>query len=732
MFLCIVTLLIWRRIPWRIIALLFAWTLCCFIYFEWRLIDDNEAPKLPVELTWDEKYKINGDQLRGFMEMADGTKLYVVYKIKSEEEKKMLVQQSLVGMRFLVTAGQWTDVTTEKGAHPFSFSMATYLKGQNAKGALEITSWQSVGQTHTITTSLANYRYALNQHIEQTFPQSLAAEAQALIFGDQQHVDEDLNRAYQVLGITHLFAISGLHVALLSLMLYEVLIRCKLRIQLAQLTIVIALPIYACLAGGAPSVWRAVLLVEIIFAVRMLKGKISIDDALAVAFIVSLLWQPAMVLQVGFQLSYIACMSLIYGHRFLTACTYWWQQGFMMTLLCQLLAYPILLYHFYELSLSSFIANIVFVPLFSFIILPINVVLLVLTFISPWLAQLFFTLYEPARQLITDVIVQMQQLPYQLWIPGKPTIAVMLLLMSTVVGAFVMWEHGRKGMAFTLIVVPVLVFSTKHLWQNDLQISFLNVGQGDCVVIELPRRQAVYVIDSGGLLRFGERDWRTKSGQYEVGTQVVVPFLKGKGISSIDAFVLSHADADHVEGAEEIMREIRVGEIHISPNSLMEAAMSDIREEASKRQIPIVEKMAGERWQLEDVLFTYIWPTEAAYEGNNDSLVLQLTYKQLRALFTGDLEEAGEQVLVASGQVGPQTILKAGHHGSKTSSSEAFIEATKPMVTIFMAGKNNRYNHPHPDVVERFRSKGLHTLSTKENGTIEIRTDGETLQLMHN
>ncbi|MER1999221.1 MAG: DNA internalization-related competence protein ComEC/Rec2 [Lysinibacillus sp.] len=701
------------------------------MYFEWRLIDDNNAPILPIELTWTEKYKINGDQLRGFTKTPEGTKLYVVYKIKSEEEKEMLLQQSLSGMRFVVTTGEWTDVRIEKRAHRFSFSMSTYLKGENAKGTLEITSWQSAGQKHSIATLLASYRYALNQHIVKTFPKSLAAEAQALIFGDQQHVDEDLNRAYQVLGITHLFAISGLHVALLSFMLYELLIRSKVRIQLAQLVIVIALPIYACLAGGAPSVWRAVLLVEIIFMVRMLKGKMGIDDALAIAFIMSLLWQPAMVLQIGFQLSYIACMSLIYGQRFLTACNYWWQQGFVMTLLCQLLAYPILLYHFYELSLSSFIANIVFVPLFSFIILPVNIVLLVLTLVSPLLAQPFFAWYEPARQVITDVIVQMQQLPYQLWIPGKPTIVVMVVLITTVICAFVLWEQGRKGMAILLVIVPALIFSLKHIGQNDLQISFVDVGQGDCIVIELPRRQAVYVIDSGGLLRFGERDWRTKSGQYEVGTEVVVPYLKGKGISSIDTFIFSHADADHVEGAEEVMQEIRVKEIHITPNSLQDDAMSDIREEAGKRQINIVEKVAGDDWELGNVSFTYIWPTDTAYEGNNDSLVLQLTYKQFRALFTGDLEEAGEQALVASGRIIPQTILKAGHHGSKTSSSEAFIQAAKPMVTIFMAGKKNRYNHPHPEILERFTKRGLYTLSTKENGTIEVRTNGEMLRLEH-
>ena len=734
LFLLLLVLMIWmlhKKFPVQLLFLVVMWSFVSFLYFEQRLLDNNDPPQIPGTFTWTERYKINGDEVRGFMKSDSGDRIYVVYEIKTEGVKKQLLEKSLVGLTFQVTSAEWVDVTSEPKVHRYSFSMETYLKGQNAKGTLEISTWQLVSREASFSNLLARYRFWLNQHIERTFPESLVAEAQALIFGDQQHVDEDLNRAYQILGITHLFAISGLHVALLSVFLYEVLIRCKVRIQLAQLIIIVALPIYACLAGGAPSVWRAVLLVEILYAVRMLKGRFGVDDALALAFIASLLWQPAFLLQIGFQLSYIACASLIYGQKFMFKCNYWWQQGFVMTLLCQLLAYPILLYHFYELSLSSFIANIVFVPLFSFIVLPINVVLLVITLFSEQLAKPFFALYEPLRQLVTDIIIQMQQVPHQLWIPGKPSLMLLGILLMTVIAGFVLWEQGRKWLAVVVIFVPTLLFSNKHLLQDELQVSFVDVGQGDCIVIELPRRKAVYVVDSGGLLRFGEKDWRSKSGQYEVGKQVVLPYLKGKGISQIDTFIFSHADADHVEGAEEVMQELAIREIHISPNSISEVAMQDIVLEASKRGVAFHEKMAGDVWTVGDVHFSYIWPIDTHYEGNNDSLVLQLQYGKFEALFTGDLEEEGERALVRNGVLQKQTILKAGHHGSKTSSSEAFIDATSPQLTIFTAGDNNRYNHPHPEVVQRFEERSLHTLSTKENNTIEVSTDGRDMMIIH-
>ena len=194
---------------------------------------------------------------------------------------------------------------------------------------------------------------------------------------------------------------------------------------------------------------------------------------------------------------------------------------------------------------------------------------------------------------------------------------------------------------------------------------------------------------------------------------------------------MTHADSDHVEGAEEILQEIQVGEIHITPNSYKKDVMNDLLVEAKRQKISIVEEIANVTWKKEGISFTYLWPTETTYEGNNDSLVLYVTKGDFKALFMGDVEESGEQsILRQYPDLAQIDVLKAGHHGSKTSSTEAFVEKLKPALTIFSAGENNRYGHPHEEVVERFRNLGLATLTTGEVGTVEIRIDDHESMLV--
>lgn len=320
-----------------------------------------------------------------------------------------------------------------------------------------------------------------------------------------------------------------------------------------------------------------------------------------------------------------------------------------------------------------------------------------------------------------------QNLPYQMWTPGKPSKVMMLFCYSSVLATLYYADMKKWRIAILVLLLPAIILQLQLYTNKNVLITFINVGQGDCILIELPFRRGVYLIDAGGLLRFEQEAWKERDDLYEVGRQIVVPYLKGKGISKIDTFILTHADADHVEGAEEIVREVTIKEVHVTPNSLDKAVMTDFLQEAAKKKILIREQLAGHSWQVGHTTFRYIWPYDTDYEGNNDSLVLVMESGHFKALFTGDLEKEGEGALIQNAyeNLKDVTLLKAGHHGSKTSSTEEFIDVTNPQLTIFMAGKNNRYNHPHTEVVERFNERGLPHLTTGEVGTITIIWDGE-------
>lgn len=723
-FLLIGWLIYLRASRWVVVSCIVL-TGAMYTYVESQQVE-QELFELPAVVKWTDTYKVNGDRLRGFVKDVDGKKYYVVYKFQSAEEKESIEGTALAGRSFAITEAELN--ADFRKAHQYSFSMETYLKSHGAIGTVEISTWHPVEGKQSFMDRLYSYRFNINALIAEHFPKSLAAEAQALLFGEQGLVDEDATRAYQKLGITHLFAISGLHIALVSLLFFQGLIRLGVRREVASIVLLIVLPLYGVLAGGAPSVWRAVCVVLIVMLCRYVKWRMPIDDALALCFIGFIVLNPGIVYQVGFQLSFLATVALIYSSPLLERMKTWWSQSLFMSFICQLLVYPVLLYHFFEVSLSSFLANMIFVPLFSVVILPINFGLLVLVFVSPVIAGWAFSLYEPTRVWLQEIIIELQHMPYQMWIPGRPEgVWIVFLYVGILVSFYFMMKFRWKEVV-TAILVPALLFHFKPLLETDLKISFIDVGQGDCILIEYPRQQKVVLIDSGGLLRFDVDTWQQRKSEYEVGKQVVVPYLKGKGIGEIDVFIVSHADADHVEGAEEIVREIRVGEVHISPNSGSEHAMEDLWRELQRFQIPVYEKVAGHNvWEG----LQYVWPTETKYEGNNDSLVLRLEYGHFTALFTGDLEEAGEKELVQKyhEKIANMTVLKAGHHGSRTSSSETFIDVVEPSIVIFMAGYENRFGHPHQEVVDRFEKRGIPYLTTGEVGTVELKTDGMSINI---
>ena len=727
LFLFIGLIVIWMyviRIQKHVIVTMLIFSVCMYVYTDVRQVDD--VTSLPMEVKWTDAYKVNGDKLRGFTKSNNGTKYYVVYTFSSEEEKEHFTNQPVAGRSFIVEKAELLE--NHSRAHRYSFSMDTYLKSHLAVGTLNVLEWHEVKRDKTLMDFLYVYRFDLNAFIMEHFPKSLVAEAQALLFGEQDLVDEEVARAYQKLGITHIFAISGLHIALLSLMFFQGLIRLKVRREIATVILLIILPLYAVLAGGAPSVWRAVCVVEIVLLCRYFNWRVPIDDALALCFIGFIFIQPGVIFQVGFQLSFLATAALIYSSPLLARMKTWWSQSLMMTFVCQLLVYPLLLYYFFEFSLSSFIANMFLVPLFSFVILPINIGLFIVAFLSESVVHVLFHIYEPARMMLQDFIMFLQNIPYQMWVPGRPTAIWMAVLYTGVFLSFFFLMKDRFKIVVVSIILPAILFHYHDRFHQDMHISFIDVGQGDSILIEYPGREKVYLIDTGGLLRFETEAWKKRKSVYEVGKQIVVPYLKGRGIDKLDALIITHADADHVEGAEEIVKEIRVEEIHITPGSTEKEVMNDLIVESAKRGIPIKEKIAGDKVAEG---FHYIWPTETKYEGNNDSLVLKLSYKGFTALFTGDLEEAGENVLVKDrvAEIANMTVLKAGHHGSKTSSSELFIETVNPQLVIFSAGEGNRFGHPHTEVVDRFKQRGIPYIVTGERGTIELTVQKEDVSI---
>lgn len=708
----------WKRQGLTHIAIVLGFAVIAALYFI-TTVQTPQQPTTITTITWTSNYTINGRFIRGFAYAAD-KKIYATYQLHSAEEKQAYESYSLAGKTFTVDNAKWQEPAP--AAHFYAFSMRDYIRNEQAVGIYAITNWQFHSQQSTLVSWLAERRHATYQHIQKYFPKSLQAEASALLLGMRGDTDSEDTRIYQKLGITHLFAISGLHIGLLVALCYALLLRLRITREVVSVSIIIALPLYACFVGGAPSVWRATSLVILLFILRNKRFTLRLDDVLALSYMLFIFIKPSVLWQIGFQLSYLAATALILSQRLLSRISSRLAQSLAITALCQLLVYPVLLYHFFEVSLLAFMANLLFVPLFSMVILPANLLLLALTYITPKVATTLFTIYEPLRSFISFFMQWLQQFPIQMWTPGRPsTLLLVLAFIAIIIFLVCMERRNSRYYVWLILLIPMVVIHFAPRLMSDMVISHINVGQGDSTLIELPHQNKVYLIDTGGVLRFEREKWQQSKALFEVGRQVVVPYLKARGIRHIDALIITHADADHMEGAEEVMQEIAVRELHITPNSWQKPIMQQVLAEAQQQNITIKEKLAGEAWQVGDVDLRYVMPRDTAYEGNDDSLVLFVQQKDFTALFTGDLEAPGEAQLLATQQLPQLTLLKVGHHGSKTSSSEAFLRTVMPKLSIFSTGKNNRYGHPSEEVMARFTDLQLATLNTAEVGTIRIR-----------
>ncbi|ARF18982.1 hypothetical protein SporoP17a_16350 [Sporosarcina ureae] len=674
-----------------------------------------------VTFHWKDQVKIDGAKVKGFATLTDGTVVYLMYPLTSEEEKKRFQTARLSTYQF---TAEVEPKEIEPAAHDYSFDMARYLRMNGAAGILEATRITSSEPLTTWRSKLSHYRAAIKQHIHDRFPSSLVTEAEALLIGDRSGMDRILQKEYQTLGITHLFAISGLHVGLLTFFIRAIMLRIGFRKEWVTYGLLLFLPTYACIAGGAPSVWRAATVTMIVLLAVSSNLKLRLDDALALSAIFFIVMQPYIVFQPGFQLSYLAAFSLLYSSAILSQAKNGLIVSFLVTVITQVALYPILLYHFYELSISSFVANLVYVPLYSICILPANFLLLICTYVVPGLTGSLFFIYEPIRQWIGSMTTWFASFPYQMWTPGQPDGVGSAMAVVGILIFFVCLER-KNFIVFGLIclLLPALYLEVKPILHRDVIISYIDVGQGDSTMIEMPYRQAVYLIDTGGVVHFGDNDWKTPEQPFEIGRNIVVPYAKAKGITKVDRLIISHADMDHMEGADEVLEELRVKDIHLSPGSEQEIAMDDMLQLAKVQNIPVHLVKEGANWEVGDYQFQYVAPEERIYDGNDSSLVLVMKDEDLHFMFPGDLEKEGEQrflqrYISADFQ---RVVLKAGHHGSKTSSTEPFISFLQPEFIIVSAGRNSRYGHPHVEVLDRFHAHRIPVWSTAEQGTIELR-----------
>lgn len=615
------------------------------------------------------------------------------------------------------------------------FDFRLYYRTISVHGSMYGTSFRIIGgDPKPFARGLQALRLRMGTILDQLLPPQDAGIYRALLTGDKSAMDEDIRSLYQENGIAHILAVSGLHLSILGLGVYELLRRFGRSKAASGLVAALLIVSYGILTGCSGSALRAVLMLLLRFLGAAVGRSYDMLTAMAAAALFLLWKEPFMLFSAGFQLSFLAVLAIGLSHA-LPAPKHPLLAGLWISFYLQLLTLPVILFHYFRFPLYGIFLNLIVLPLMGCVIYS-GVFGVGLFALSEKLATIAIGGGHWILRLYTLLCTHCAALPYSSLLLGRPSMHSILLYYAAL--GFVTWalaernkadhaalQRGRKHpvppvcrLPLPCIVLP-LVLSLLGLpvkQPQGLEITALDVGQGDGFILR--NQELVMSVDGGS------------TSNQRLGENVLVPYLESQGIEHIDLALITHCDADHYSGILYLLEEdtkISIGELLLPRVAVQDARYDALRDAAAARDVQIRYFGQGDSITLGEVEILGCYPagTEKLEAANDHSIGMLLRAPDFQMLFTGDMDEACEQQMLAAlweANAGYPKIdvLKAGHHGSHTSSSEALLAALRPDYAILSYGVGNDYGHPHAETRERLERYGVEMLETGKMGEIRI------------
>ncbi|MBR2198939.1 MAG: DNA internalization-related competence protein ComEC/Rec2 [Fibrobacter sp.] len=617
---------------------------------------------------------------------------------------------------------------------PGAFDTRKWLDSQGLMAYGKFKHWKSWRGSWNPEQSFFHFRNWIKARLSRFLDPAETGLLMGLLAGDRSGIPEALRSDFQRSGLVHVLAISGFHVVLLAGLLMTFLKATGLPHRIVRVVGILLLAIYVPVTGGSPAVTRAVIMFAVPQVGMLFQRPASALNSLGVALIFILLPNPQVLWNPGFQLSAAATVGIILGssHNPLKALPdgllknrLWGKfQSFILeptyTTVCATLATaPFLIYHFKTLAPLAWLGNIVIVPLISW---GMEAGLFALMSPFDFLTETFCSAASVllrcasllTRQLSDSSAASVTVGPYPPFV---------LLLMGFVFALLPSTHRSRLGGIF--FVLGILFFSCFYFVCNyrdvirpSWKLTAIDIGQGDAILITTPSGRNI-LIDSG------------PNDRRDSGKDIIVPYLRRSGILTLDALVVTHADADHFGGALGIVGSFPVKELWVSECARLEPKPAWIKTMAValERGIPLRDIGRGFTWSDNSMEIRALHPISAGTcgETNEESISFRVKGLGQSAILTGDLTVAGERKILKSGMFLKSDVLKLGHHGSKTSSSRNFLTAVEPKLALVSSGRKNRFHHPHKQVVERLDSLGIPYLNTANRGTITVQFTSDTM-----
>lgn len=598
------------------------------------------------------------------------------------------------------------------------YNYKQYLKTKKIIGTVELE------KAKILKSSNGSFIHNIQKYIKDTINGTLTDEEGnlllAILLGDKDKLSEDIQESFKTSNLSHMLAVSGAHVSYIILGLTYVLQNSIIGKKNEKIVCIIFLLFFMAITNFTPSVTRACIMAVLTLFSGIIYRKSDVYTNISVAALITLIFNPYNLLDLGFQLSYggtigiIIFIKRIQEKKSNSKVINYIKQMALVSIYANIIIIPIMMYHFNTVSFTFIISNIMASPILGIIVITGFLFIIASITVKP-LTRLIAIFIKPILSILIKISQICSKLPFSNILVVTPYMFNVISYYAIILYCIKSKKNNKCKIIICLLIVLILINFIIYIFPQKLRIFFIDVGQGDSTLIITPDIKTV-LVDGGG------------SDSFDVGEKVLLPYLLDRRILKIDYVLISHFDTDHCGGILTIMEKVKVKNIIISEQAEHSENYERFKKLMIHKKIRLIEVKKGDKIKIGRYSeFKILFPTSRLLSENplnNNSIVAQFNYNNFKMLFTGDIEKLAEQQILKAEKAEIRAdILKVAHHGSKTSSIPEFIKAVKPKIALIGVGKNNTFGHPNKQTIKNLENIKCRIYRTDIQGEIIIKID---------
>ena len=524
------------------------------------------------------------------------------------------------------------------------------------------------------------------------------------LLGNNKYIDKEVMESYRINGISHLFSISGMHISLLSMIILKLLKNYKFKKEV----VILFLLIYMTLTDFLPSILRSGIFFILIYLNKKFNLNISMFKLMIILLFICVLIDPYIVYKIGFQYSYTISFYLITFNQLINKSKNKLYKLFIVSFISFIVSVPIAINNFSQINVLSIFLNIFFVPIVSSIIFPLSLI----TFLFPFFNNLFTILIN----IFELLSITFSKIDNFIFIMSK--ISTLFIIIYYIIISITLYFLSKNKYKYIVSLMFIFVIHYNiTIFNKGLEITYIDVGQGDSIFIKFPNDKSNILIDTGGKVTYGNL-----KNNYSVGKNIV-DYLKSMGIRKLDYLIITHGDFDHMGDSLYLIDKFKVENVifNCGEFNVLEKELIKVLDEKKIKYYSCIKELNIDNNKL------YFLQTKKYDNENDNSNVIYTELNGYKFMFMGDAGVEKEKDILDKYNLANIDVLKVGHHGSKTSSSKEYIDEIKPKYAIISVGKNNRYGHPNKEVLNNLYNSKIYR--TDQDGSIMFKIKNNKLKI---